>query len=447
MDSGANRERDDLKIAFLYHGVVCDGNSPTEKPLGGTESAMIFMAKAMARRGHDVDVFTNTDRPGVYDSVAYRRSEEFEGHALKRPRLYDVLIGIRQMLPLLSRRWAKLQLYFSPDAYDQPALHSAMNVRVHAPSQEFDVGLFPLKYVNKFVDGILCVGAWQASTFGEKFGISRDRIFIASNGVDFDFFPAPIPLSGRKKQIVYASTPFRGLDVLLKLFPKIKERVPDASCAVLSGMQTYGHNDDTDAAAYGELYRLARQPGMSLYGPLAKREMVSVLEESRVLAYPNTFPETFCIAALEAQASGLPVVTTDSAGLTERVSDGIDGFLINGNPHEEAYQRAFINRVVSLLEDDALWENQSRAAYRKSLSYSYEALAEKWERYFEEKLGEERPDHFFLPARDEKLAVVVGGYPKHIELKKEFLCRSYAKCLYDTGYRETAKRVIHVLEG
>ncbi|QQR81169.1 MAG: glycosyltransferase family 4 protein [Deltaproteobacteria bacterium] len=434
-----------MKIFFLYQGVKCHGRTPEEKPLGGTESAMIFMAKALAKRNHDVHVFTNTDSTEIYDHVTYHPAEDFETQALKSN--IDVLIGIRQMLPLLSRRWARLQLYLSPDAYDQPALHSAMNVRIEATSQSFDVGLFSLNYVRKYIDGIICVGEWQAQTFTEKFNIPPEHIFVGSNGVDLDFFPAPSNLKDRKKQIVYASTPFRGLDILLKVFPKIKQKVPDASCAILSGMQTYGISDDQDQKEYGDLYIRAQQPGVTLYGPLAKRELVKILEESRLMTYPNTFAETFCIAALEAQAAGLPVVTTDLAGLKERVSDGIDGFLISGHASETLYQEKFIEYVTTLLTDDSLWEKQSHAAYQKALSFSYDTLAERWENYFEEKLTESHPSYFFLPHHDEKLSILVGGYPKQIELKKEFLCRSYAKCLYDTGYHETAKQVIHVLEG
>lgn len=434
-----------MKIFFLYQGVKCHGRTPEEKPLGGTESAMIFMAKALAKRHHDVHVFTNTDAAEIYDQVSYHPTRDFEAYALQND--VDVLIGIRQMLPLLSRRWARLQLYFSPDAYDQPALHSSMNVRIEATSQSFDVGLFPIKYVRKFIDGIICVGEWQAQTFTEKFNIPRESIFVGSNGVDLNFFPIPTQLKDRKKQIVYASTPFRGLDILLKIFPKIKEKVPDASCAILSGMQTYGVSDDQDQKEYGELYTQAQQPGVTLYGPLAKSKMIDVLEESRLLAYPNTFPETFCIAALEAQAAGLPVVTTALAGLQERVSDGIDGFLISGHASDIHYQEKFIEHVTTLLTDDSLWEKQSHAAYQKALTFSYDTLAEKWENYFEEKLNQNHPSYFFLPRHDEKLSVLIGGYPKQIELKKEFLCRSYAKCLYDTGYHETAKQVIHVLEG
>lgn len=430
-----------LSISFLYNGVACDGNTPDEKPLGGTESAMIFMAQALAARGHDVHVFTNTDRPGNYDGVLYHPYAKFESFALqKRP---DILIGIRQLLPLLSRRWAAVQLYLSPDAYDQPALNSSMNVTIDIPSQQFDVGLFSLKYVHRFVDGIICVGEWQAQTFIDRFKIDPEKIFVGLNGVAWNYFPKPALLAHRKKQIVYTSTPFRGLNELLDYFPEIKQQVPDATCAILSGMQTYGVSDEDNLKEYGEIYQKTHQPGVTLYGPKAKRDMIEILEESRVFAYPNTFAETFCIAALEAQAAGLPVVTTELAGLKERVRHGEDGFLVSGLPSQPHYKNDFIYYAVRCLTDDALWSRLSYSAYQKSRAYSYSLLAEKWEDYFYEKLMTTLSTSYFFLPKDETLSVLVSGYPKHIELKKEFLCRTYAKHLYETGYTETAKQVIH----
>ena len=212
-------------------------------------------------------------------------------------------------------------------------------------------------------------------------------------------------------------------------------------------MQTYGVSDTDNQKEYGALYQQAQQEGVTLYGPLAKREMIAILEESRVFAYPNTFAETFCIAALEAQAAGLPVVTTELAGLKERVAHGTDGFLVSGHPADVHYKNDFIHYVVRCLTNDSLWDTLSHAAYKKALTYDYASLAKTWEDYFSKQLekAEVSQPYLFLP-HDEKLSLIIGGYAKQIELKKEFLCRSYAKCLYDTGYHQTAKQVLNGLE-
>src|SRR4051794_28664679 len=59
-----------LRIAFIdpcgldYHAATVD-----ERPLGGTQSAVCYLARALAARGHEVFLFTHLSRPGDYVGV------------------------------------------------------------------------------------------------------------------------------------------------------------------------------------------------------------------------------------------------------------------------------------------------------------------------------------------------------------------------------------------
>lgn len=98
------------------------------------------------------------------------------------------------------------------------------------------------------------------------------------------------------------------------------------------------------------------------------------------MAYPCTLKETFCTAVAEAQAAGLPVVTSDRAALAERVTHGIDGFLISGRPHERGYQDAFVTAVVRLLRDDGLWTRLGSTTAREAhCRYDWDTIAAQWE--------------------------------------------------------------------
>ncbi len=74
---------------------------------------------------------------------------------------------------------------------------------------------------------------------------------------------------------------------------------------------------------------------------------------ARVLAYPCTFPEGFCIAAAECMAAGAVPVTTNAFALTTTV--GRAGVLIDGRPRSWFYRRRFVNAAVALLGDDQHW--------------------------------------------------------------------------------------------
>lgn len=432
-----------LRILFFLQGVSCNGRTVYERPLGGTESAMIFMAAALARRGHRVTVCTEVDTPGVYDGVHYMSWREFEAEATRHPP--DVFLCIRSLLPVMVRRWAPVQIYFSPDAYNQPFVNHALLLQFRDEHREYDVGLYSLRFVQQYVDAIFCVGAWQARTFADRFQVPRAKLVVAGNGVHLPDFAAPPSLARRKRQLVYCSTPFRGLEHLLRYFPEIRAQVPDATCLVLSGMQLYGKSAEEDRSLYQPIYDLANQPGVELCGPLPKPQMAARLLESRVLAYPNTFAETFCIAALEAQAAGLPVVSTQLAAMAERVTHEADGFLVPGRPDNAAYRAQFIAHVVRLLTDDALWERQSRAARHKAEPFAYDLLAPKWEEVFVRLRQTPVEPWDFLP-QAQRADILVNGYPKQIALSAEVMRRHYATALQYMGLSHCAHRVLQVAE-
>lgn len=431
-----------LTIAFLLRGVPCSGRTLRAKPLGGSESAMISMAEALARRGHHVTVFTEADALGTQHGVTYRSWRDCE--AMTRQFTPDVFIGVRHLLPFLAGRWGRVNILWTPDAYDQPFLNAALQLRFHDAAQDFEIGLYSLGYVQRHIDAIFCVGAWQADTLRERFKLHPDKVFLAYNGIQLDAF-APRALAERRREIVYCSTPFRGLEHLLRYFPAIRARVPDATCAVFSGMQLYGASAEEDRAQFGALYALAEQPGVELVGPVAKPTLAARLCEARLLAYPNTFAETFCIAVAEAQAAGLPVVTTQLGALPERVTDGVEGYVIPGHPSSEAYRAAFVDHVVELLTDDERWERMHATIPEKIALFGVDRLAAAWEARFHLALEQQatvlrvqpRP---FRPQQQE-CDVMVNGAPKHIVLSAELLRSQYRTALKESGFPRAAEQV------
>ena len=162
---------------------------------------------------------------------------------------------------------------------------------------------------------------WHVETFQAHHGVPPSQIVRTTLGAAASAAePPPVPATGlRPRRLAYASTPFRGLDVLLDLFPRIRQAVPDAELDVFSSMQVYGVSADDDRRQFDAVYRKASQPGVNLVGSLPQLQLAARLQQARVLAYPNHFAETFCIAAAEAQAAGCVVVTSQLGALPETV--------------------------------------------------------------------------------------------------------------------------------
>ena len=361
---------------FFYQprSIAFDGRTPRTRGLGGTESAIVYLAEALTRRGHRVVVFNTCDAPGVHYGVEYVGWESLPVRAVAD--LPDVVIAVRDWQGIGATRFAPLQVFWTGDAFDQPFVRSLAN------AQHRDE-----------IDFLMLQSDWQSETFQAHHDIPawqvlRTRLGAAASAIDVT--PAEKTTTIRPRRLAYASTPFRGLDVLLDLFPRIRAACPDAELDVFSSMQVYGVAPSADRAQFGALYRKSEQPGVTLVGSLPQAELAARLQQARVLAYPNHYAETFCIAAIEAQAAGCAVVTSALGALPETVGDG--GICIPGDPRSAAYQEAFVNACVTLLTDDERWLAASaRASSRAWGDYRWSAIAEEWETQMRAALRPEPP--------------------------------------------------------
>jgi glycosyltransferase involved in cell wall biosynthesis len=138
---------------------------------------------------------------------------------------------------------------------------------------------------------------------------------VIGNGIAPGFenlFASAAELAAAKRnRAAYTSTPFRGLNVLRQSFE-------DAGLAteldIYTGMVLYRQDD----AQFAALYEAVRAtPRCHLHGALPQAELAQRLKRNAFLFYPCTYAETYCIAALEAIAAGLKVVSTALGALPE----------------------------------------------------------------------------------------------------------------------------------
>src|SRR4029453_250047 len=107
-----------------------------------------------------------------------------------------------------------------------------------------------------------------------------------------------------------------------------RQRVPTLQLDVFSSMKVYGWDFEADQEAHGAIYKAAEQPGVTCHGSIAQPQLMEHLTRTGLFLYPNTFAETSCMAAIEAQACGAVVITTARAALTETVVNGETGICL-----------------------------------------------------------------------------------------------------------------------
>lgn len=355
----------ELNIAFIWGGEPFLGDILSKKPIGGTETAMIHMTSNLAKLGHMVTVYVNEGH-GVFNNVRYEKFENYPAE-LEKTRA-DVLVSARNYHPFLTKINAGVRIFWTEDAHDQPFVEPLCDVNI-----------------KNGIDRIFTVSKWQTHMLAGQFQIPLENFFITRNGVCWDSFKA-INSNRNHKKLIYTSTPFRGLDVLLDIFPKIRKQVPDAELDIYSSMAVYRGNIEDAEAMYGDLYIKAEQPGVNLKKSVIQTELAKALLAGGIFAYPNHFPETSCIAVMEAMAAGLPLVTSDLGALPESVSAG--GILIKGDSRSETYQKRFIQEVSNLMNDPHLYKTLSDAGRDRIFEHNrWDLIAKEWIIEFERLLS------------------------------------------------------------
>jgi glycosyltransferase involved in cell wall biosynthesis len=231
--------------------------------------------------------------------------------------------------------------------------------------------LFTLAQLHSSADRLEVKSQWPAEYRWSTLGIPSGTCVVAYSGVPLEHYRGPAPARHRHR-LVYTSQMRRGLDHLLDLFPRIRAVVPEAELHVFG----YEH---TDAPPLPDPHG-ATQPGVHWRGSLGTRTLAYELRTAGMVAHPCTLREIFCTAVAAAQDASLPVVTSDRAALAERVTHGMDGFLISRHLRECGYQDVFVEAVGRLFRYDGLWIRlESNAVRKANRFYSWDSSAAGWE--------------------------------------------------------------------
>ncbi|MDQ5821653.1 MAG: glycosyltransferase family 4 protein [Actinomycetota bacterium] len=177
-------------------------------------------------------------------------------------------------------------------------------------------------------------------------------------GIDLERFGGGRPvLEGTVVGNVARLAEQKGHRTLLAAVPAVLERHPDATFAIAG-----------DGELREEIERLAA-PHRERVALLGERSDVpDLLASFAVFAYPSRF-EGLCLAVIEAQAAGVPVVATPVGGIRETVVDGETGLLV---PPDDP--QALAGAIIRLLDDRAFAQRLADQAREGAQSYSEERM-------------------------------------------------------------------------
>jgi glycosyltransferase involved in cell wall biosynthesis len=325
--------------------------------IGGSETAVIEVARRFAADGWKVDVYNAPGRyEGVYDGVGYWEPSRFDGSER-----VDVLVSWRN--PLVSMKDARVRLLWCHDLnYGPDAI---------GPGQGWS--------------RVLGVSGWHAGMLSRYYGI--DNADYVPNGINLERFDPAI-----KKvpwRCVYASSPDRGLLRLLSLWPRIVENEPGAELHVAYGWQTFDRmavdRPDMQRFKAHVMDRIEHTPQVVYRDRLPQNELARLYSESYAWLYPTSFLEVSCISAMEAMAGGAVPVVTKCGALPETIDNvgilvDLPGSQFPAQSTSAAWQEFYVMVARGILADSGRRMGLALAGRERAKELTWDKVYERWKK-------------------------------------------------------------------
>ena len=224
-------------------------------------------------------------------------------------------------------------------------------------SQGFQARRYPDKFgqfVSRANVHFIAVSDVLRRTAIDVYGVPESRIVTRYTGIDITRFePGPKPVRERPRRIVFIGrlVEMKGCAYLIEAFRAVADRFSGAALVIIG-----------DGPLKSDLQAVAERVGVkaAFIGTVNQDVVKQHLSDARVLCLPSVVAangnyESFGMVLLEAQASGVPVVTSALAA-KEAMADGVTGFLF---PEKDV--KALANRLCDLLGNDELAARMSAA--------------------------------------------------------------------------------------
>lgn len=390
-----------MKIGYFVTNFPYSDSFKNNKKLegyfcGGAPRAAYYLAFNMAKRGHEISVFTTSvdskDSIEKHENLTiYRYATNF--------RIADSNISFGIFLKPINHNIDIVHEHFDTPHGPFAGLRYVKRKKVplvityHGDWVENYGGVIRrvgVAFHNKFlVDKVLSYARVIISP-SEYFinesrflGKYRDKIVVIPNGINLEEFNIPytkeecrkklgLPIEGEMIFFIGDLLPYKGPDILVKAMRRIVEDVPDTELIFAGkGMMR------------NELEKLSKKLGIEknikFEGFVEESLKPFYYRAADIFCLPSTAStESFGIVNLEAMACGIPIVASKIGGVPDVVKDGENGLLVHPGDSE-----ALADAIIYLLENEEVREKMGRNGRGKVEDYSWGGIAEETKKVYE----------------------------------------------------------------
>lgn len=325
----------------------------------GSEFMAMNLGREFAKMGYAVVMF------GKFVSEGYNFEGTFDGvQYIDSDRYWDFLTEYKTDILIASRDVQNL-VYNNNVKKAYLWLHDTVPVSDNA-------GATSIQYHKEKFKRVICLCDWHSKNISRKYHVPKRQIYVSRNSIDTDRFLKEgidkIPL-----RCIYASAPERGLKYLLQMIPKLHAVFPDITLYIFADLQP------DKLESHRDMENIIKElPYVFNPGRVSQEKIAEEFLRSDIFLYPTDFAETFCIAALEAQAAGLLCACPNLAALGEIV--GERGILSGKDIRQAETQQELLDKLIDVLKSPDKKRELQQKSKEWAMEKSHAKLAYEWRR-------------------------------------------------------------------
>jgi len=251
----------------------------------------------------------------------------------------------------------------------------------HFVNQEEAKNLGSKDYVNK-LDHIVFNSNWNFEKFQYQFKIPESKSIVIKNAIE-KIDPHEKPRD--KINLIYHTTPWRGLVHLLKVFKNLK--LKNVELNICSSTIIYGKKFDSILGKkYENIFEECKNTkNVNYLGFVENNKIINLLKNMHIYAYPSIWPETSCISAIEAMAAGCEIVSSNLGALYETCAPF--GTFVTFDSNFENFEKKYQKVLEKSIENFWSEENQKKIKLQReviNLTYSWSTRSKEWLSFFQE---------------------------------------------------------------
>lgn len=372
-----------MKIAVIsYH--TCPLSDEEDPEFGGLNTYVLELSKALAKLGITIDIFTrcvDPKSPAIVNVSENLRVIHLNPDFLKRfyefgEKDYDLINAHYYSSGLMGLKIKnKLKI---PLIVTFHTLALMKNLVARSEKKQEEIERIKAEFLlTQEADKIIATSGADLEYIHTLLNCPLNKLSILTPGVDLNTFK-PIDKKVAKKKIkaeqghklilfVGRIDPLKGIDMLLYAIKIIIQKYPDLIfCLWIVGT-------GRDLKRLEEIKKvLGITSQVKFVGKKTKTELPFYYNSAEMVIMPSQY-ESFGIAALEAMACGIPVITTDVTGISGLLDKEHSSFLTSAN------NPILLSKKIKYLLTHSKEKNKiSRLLLEKVRDLSWEAQAEKF---------------------------------------------------------------------